>query len=149
MVVGNVRHMTERFIRCIDDLGIKTKQSTCNNTTCRGSHGDVLLRQSPDSGESFRVLCKVGGAYQDAVEIIGACVFVAGNFEGDAVNKLLEAAKKAAKYLQQKAPMTDRETVLVAELQNAIEEAEKERLRIINHLHNQVELNQLALQITR
>lgn len=65
------------------------------------------------------------------------------------MNKLLEAAKKAAKYLQQKAPMTDRETVLVAELQEAIEDAEKERLRIINHLHNQVELNQLALQITR
>jgi hypothetical protein len=29
------------------------------------------------------VPCKVGGAYQDAVKIVGACVFVAGNFEGD------------------------------------------------------------------
>jgi len=65
------------------------------------------------------------------------------------VNELIESAQKVVKYLQQKAPMTDRETVLVAELQEAIEDAEKERLRIINHLHNQVELNQLALQITR
>ena len=103
----------------------------------------------PDSGESFRVLCKVGGAYQDAVKIVGACVFVAGNFEGNEVNELIESAQKVVKYLQQKAPMTDTETVLVAELQEAIEEAEKERSRIINHLHNQVELNQLALQITR
>lgn len=130
-------------------MGNKTQQSTRNNSACPGHNGNVLLRQSPDSGKGFGLLSEVGGAYQDAVKIIGACVFVAGNFEGDAVNKLLEAAKKAAKYLQQKAPMTDRETVLVAELQEAIEDAEKERLRIINHLHNQVELNQLALQITR
>lgn len=65
------------------------------------------------------------------------------------MNELIESAQKVVKYLQQKAPMTDTETVLVAELQEAIEEAEKERSRIINHLHNQVELNQLALQITR
>ncbi len=130
--------MTERFIRCIDDLGIKTEQSTCNNTTCRGSHSNVLLRQSPDSGKSSRMLSEVSGENQDAVEIIGACVLVAGNFEGDKMNDLIEAAQQAIKYLTMIAPMGDLETILVAELRRSIDEAERERGRITSIIKTQI-----------
>ena len=65
------------------------------------------------------------------------------------MNKLLEAARNARDYLKQRESLTGEVTKLVCELNKGIEEGEIARLRIINHLHNQVELNQLALQITR
>ena len=65
------------------------------------------------------------------------------------MNKLLEAARNARDYLKQRESLTDEITELVCDLNRGIEEGERTRMRIINHLHNQVELNQLALQITR
>ena len=59
------------------------QQGTQNNAASRGRNGNRLLRKLSHGGESFRVLCEVGGAYQDAAKIVGACILVAGNFEGD------------------------------------------------------------------
>jgi hypothetical protein len=63
------------------------------------------------------------------------------------MNELLEAARAAKEYLRSKEPMTGEVTELVVKLQDGIEEAEKERQRVVEHIKNQIELNQLALQI--
>ena len=65
------------------------------------------------------------------------------------MKELLEAARQAKDYLRQKEPMTGEVTEIVAALQIGIEEAEKDRNRILAHLKNQITLNELALQISR
>ena len=65
------------------------------------------------------------------------------------MNELLEAARAAKEYLRSKEPMTGEITLLVIALHEGIEEAEKERQRVVEHIKNQITLNQLALQIAK
>jgi hypothetical protein len=65
------------------------------------------------------------------------------------MNELLEAARAAKDYLRSKEPMTGEVTELVVKLQVGIEEAEKERQQFIEHIKDQIVLNELAMQIAR
>jgi hypothetical protein len=65
------------------------------------------------------------------------------------MNELLEAARAAKEYLRSKEPMTGEVTELVVKLQDGIEEAEKERQQFIEHIKDQIVLNELAMQIAR
>lgn len=62
--------------------------------------------------------------------------------------ELIEAARAAKEYLQQKEPMTGEVTELVAALQTGIEEAEKDRMLFKEHLENQIALSELALRVS-
>lgn len=50
------------------------------------------------------------------------------------MNELLEAARQAKEYLRTKEPMTGEVTLLVIALQEGIEEAEKERQRVVKSI---------------
>ena len=60
---------------------------------------------------------------------------------------LIEAARQAKEYLRQKEPMTGEVTAIVAALQLGIEEAERDRLRYANFLHNLQDTSCLMNQI--